>query len=259
MESILQNVILERASVRNFDKDKKVEKTILEKILLAGVRAPSAGNIQPRTIIHVEDKTIRESLFQLCERQAFMMDAPVWLVVCVDLHRHIKAARLTGVEYDFTGAVPFVLGVIDASLSLENMVLAAEAVGLGSVIVGSVIEHPEEVREILHLPDHCLAISILCVGYPKRRPLVKEKWSSSIIVPQDSYRDVELRDVAEYWKSSVAAGLRRSGKNPSDEEIDRVSAETNYGKTYASHYKEDFIRSSSENLMSYLKKHGFLK
>ena len=88
----LMNTILDRASIRNFDKEKNVSERILKKILLAGIRAPSAGNIQPRTFIVVKDQAVKERLYELCENQAFMKDAPVWIVVCVDIHRHLKAA-----------------------------------------------------------------------------------------------------------------------------------------------------------------------
>jgi len=167
--SHLLNIVLERTSIRNFDKGKKIPEEILKKILLAGIRAPSAGNIQPRTFIVINNEAVKECLYKLCENQVFMNTAPLWIVMCVDLHRHLKAAKLTGVEYDYTGVLPYTFGVLDAALSLENMVIAAEASGLGSVIIGSVIEHPEKVREILKLPRHCLALSILCIGYPKKK------------------------------------------------------------------------------------------
>jgi nitroreductase len=142
----LLDVILRRASVRNFERNKKISEEILKEILLAGVTAPSAGNIQPRTFIIVKDENVKGRLYELCEDQAFMKDAPVWIVVCLDLHRHLKAAKLTGVEYDYTGLLPYTFGVLDAALSLENMVIAAEASGLGSVIVGSLLSTQKKQR-----------------------------------------------------------------------------------------------------------------
>jgi nitroreductase len=142
----LLDVILRRASVRNFERNKKISEEILKEILLADVTAPSAGNIQPRTFIIVKDENVKGRLYELCEDQAFMKDAPVWIVVCLDLHRHLKAAKLTGVEYDYTGLLPYTFGVLDAALSLENMVIAAEASGLGSVIVGSLLSTQKKQR-----------------------------------------------------------------------------------------------------------------
>jgi nitroreductase len=255
----LLNPILERASVRNFDKDKKVSYIVLKKILLAGIRAPSAGNIQPRTFIVVNNEEVKEKLYELCENQEFMKDAPIWIVICVDLHRHLKAAKLTDVDYDFTGILPYTFGVLDAALSLENMVIAAEALGLGSVIIGSVIEHPEKVKEILKLQEHCLAISILCIGYPKRKPQRREKWNYNVIVCEDHYRDVTADDVSKYWRKFISNGLKRSGKRPTREEVEEICKERSYGVTYANHYKEEFVKTTNKKLMDYLRVQGLLK
>jgi len=257
--SSLLNLILDRTSVRNFDKGRKVKGRILKKVLLAGIRAPSAGNIQPRTLMVVNNDDVKERLYKLCENQAFMKDAPVWIVVCVDLHRHLKAAKLTGVDYDYTGVLPYTFGVLDAALSLENMVIAAEALGLGSVIIGSVIEHPERAKEILKLPEHCLALSILCVGYPKKKPERREKWDYNVIVCEDHYRDIDARDVSEYWKKFISSDLKRCGKEISGEDVEKISKERSYGKAYSSHYKEEFVKTTNERLMVFLKEQGLLK
>lgn len=251
--------ILERTSIRSYEKDKKIPEEFVKKILLAGIRAPSAGNIQPRTIIVVKEEVVKEQLYQLCEGQAFMKAAPLWIVMCVDLHRHLKAAELTGVKYDYTGVLPYTLGVLDASLSLENMVIAAEALGLGSVMIGSVIEHPEEASKILRLPEHCLAFCILCVGYAKRKFGTREKWDYRVIVCEDHYRDIDATDVAEYWKKFMLSDLKRGGKEISPEIIERICNEKNYGKTYASHYKEEFVSATNRKLMEFLKRQGLLK
>jgi len=255
----LLSSIFERASVRDFDKNRRVPKEDLRKILVAGIRAPSAGNIQPRTFIVVKDEKVKEKLYRLCENQAFMKDAPVWIVVCVDLHRHLKAAKLTGVDYDFTGILPYTFGVLDTALSLENMVIAAEALGLGSVIIGSVIEHPREVKEILKLPKHCLALSILCVGHPKRKPKRREKWSYKAIVCEDRYRDTNLGDVLDYWKRFILNDLKRGGKKPAEEDVEKICRERSYGIAYANHYKEDFVNATNKKLTDFLAEQCLLK
>jgi nitroreductase len=257
--SSMLDKILERTSIRSFEKDKKIPEEFEKKILLAGIRAPSAGNIQPRTIIVAKDEVVKDQLYQLCEGQAFMKAAPLWIVMCVDLHRHLKAAKLTGVKYDYTGILPYTLSVLDASLSLENMVIAAEAFGLGSVMIGSVIEHPEEARNILKLPEHCLAFCVLCVGYPKRKFGTREKWDYRVIVCEDHYKDIDATDVTEYWKKLMLNDLKRGGKEISPEIIERICNERNYGKSYASHYKEDFVSATNRKLNEFLKKQGLLK
>jgi hypothetical protein len=138
------------------------------------------------------------------------------------------------------------------------MVVAVEALGLGSVIIGSVIEHPEEAREILKLPDHCLALSILCVGYPKRKTGRRQKWDYDAIVCEDGYRDVREREVLNYWKTFVTNDLSRGRGRVSKERVKKFLKESSYGKMYSNHYKEDFVRATNRKLMEFLRKHWFL-
>jgi len=260
-DASLLDIIMERASVREFDKDRKVSEEVAEQILLAGISAPSAGNIQPRTFFIVENERVREQLYELCENQAFMKDASLWIVVCADVHRHLKAAKLTGVKYGYYGILPFTFSVLDAALSLENMVIAAEALGLGSVIIGSVIEHPEHVKRILKLPRHCLALSILCVGYPKKKPSRREKWSYDTIVCKNEYRDVNKKDVLKYWKRFILSDLKRLDKEASMAMVEKLLKEEgqgSYGTTYANHYKEEFIKNTNKKLTEFLRSQGFL-
>lgn len=225
----------------------------------AGIRAPSAGNIQPRTFVLVKNEAVKERLYELCEDQEFMKDAPMWIVICVDLNRHLKAARLTGVMYDYTGVLPYTFGVLDAALSLENMVVAAEAYGLGSVIIGSVIEHPKRVKEILKLPERCLALSLLCIGYPEKKSERREKWHYPAIVYEDHYGETDARDVSEYWKKYMSSDLRHSGKEVSEKELEKICAERSYGKTYSNHYTEEFVKTTNEKLLFFLEEQGMLK
>jgi nitroreductase len=254
----LLDLIFERTSIRDFDKDRNVPEEVLKKILVAGIRAPSAGNIQPRKIIVLKDQVLKERIYELCEEQAFMKDAPIWIVPCVDLHRHMTASKLTGFEYDYTGILPYTFGVLDTALSIENMVIAAETLGLGSVMIGSIIDHPVKVREILKLPEHCLALCVLCIGYPKKKLERMEKWGYDVIVCEDYYRDLKAEEVSEYWNSRLANDLRRSEKGL-HEEIKRVYAKGCYGSIYSSHYTEEYVKKTGAKLMDFLIEQGFLE
>jgi FMN reductase [NAD(P)H] len=251
--SMMLDTILQRTSVRRFDKNREIPEEVVKKILNAGIRAPSAGNIQPRTFIILKAQEVRDQVYELCEDQAFMKDAPLWIVVCVDIHRHLKAAELTGVHYDYTGILPYTMSVLDAALSLENLTLAAEALGLGSVMIGSIIEHPQKAKEILKLPEHCFAICILCIGYPIGKPRPRTKWDYDKIVCDDKYTDIELEDVLEYWRKVMFGDLERSGKEISPEIMEKVSKEKGYGRRYADHYTEEFVKNTNRKITDFLK------
>ena len=78
-------LLYERASCRQFS-DQKIEPEILKKILKAGIHAPTGGNLQPYSIIKIEDADTTHRLAEMCG-QKFIGEAPVNLLFCIDWHR----------------------------------------------------------------------------------------------------------------------------------------------------------------------------
>jgi hypothetical protein len=126
-------------------------------------------------------------------------------------------------------------------------------------MIGSVIEHPASVKEILKLPEHCLALYVLYIGYPKRRFAPREKWNYSVIVCKDRYKDIALDDVLDYWKKVLLNDLKRGGKVILPATLEKVAKERNYGKAYAGHYKEDFVKTTNKKLVEFLRKQELLR
>ena len=110
--------ILNRRSIREY-QDKEIPEDVLAKILEAGRQSPSAANRQPYHIVVVTDTKLRQELGGLLSR--FLKKAPVILVGCAN-----PKAMLTGKW-----------ATVDTTIALENMVLAAWSLGIGSCWVGS--------------------------------------------------------------------------------------------------------------------------
>jgi nitroreductase len=139
--------VQERKSIRAY-KDTSVPREKLERILEAGRLAPSARNIEPWHFIAVTNSEKRKALSKGLYAK-FVSQAPMVIVVLGDR----KASS------DWYA--------VDASLALENMVLAAVNEGLGTCIVGSFNE--KDVKETLKIPENFEVISMLTVGYAKEK------------------------------------------------------------------------------------------
>ena len=68
--------------------------------------------------------------------------------------------------------------VQDASAASENLLLAAQALGLGAVWTGvyPIDERVKEVQKILQLPEQIVPLNVIPIGYPAENPLPKDKW-----------------------------------------------------------------------------------
>jgi nitroreductase len=144
------NFIIKRRSIRSY-QDKAVEKEKIEILLKAAMAAPSACNAQPwEIIVSVESDTLMEI------REALPMaryNAPCAITICgnMNLCRDTKY-----------------MWVQDCSAAMENVLLAATAMGLGSLWVGVYGVDPfvKKITNILNLPEHVIPLGIAYVGYP---------------------------------------------------------------------------------------------
>lgn len=149
MEAI--EAIFKRRSIRKF-KDEDVDNEIIITLLKAATAAPTAANCQPWEFIVVNDY---EKLSELKEELKFARyNAPTAIVVCGNMKLAFK-----GLTQEFW--------VQDCSAAIENILIAATGLGLGSVWIG-VYPTPnvKSVKRVLNIPDYVTPLGIVYVGYP---------------------------------------------------------------------------------------------
>ena len=167
-------LLLERSSCRSF-LDKKVPDDVLKLVLEAGVHAPTAGNLQPYSIIKIEEDETKRKLAEMCG-QSFIGKAPLLLLFCLDFHRLERWARLEIAPFTATSSFRhFWVGIQDTVMCAQNMCTAADSVGLGSVYIGTVIDFPVEMQAMFSLPKHVFPVVLLCLGYPTKRMKPRSK------------------------------------------------------------------------------------
>ena len=146
-----------RRSIRRF-KDAPIPASLLSLLENSLLEAPSAGNLQSRRFYYVFRGETGRQLARAAYHQDFIQEAPLAVVCCANL----KIAS----QYGERGRSLYCLQ--DVAASIENLMLAAYALGLGTVWVGSFNE--KEVIRILNLPDHIRPVAIVPVGYPDENP-----------------------------------------------------------------------------------------
>lgn len=144
--------ILTRRSVRGFEK-KPIDDKLIGVILYAATHAPSAGNIQEWEFIVVKEDEQKKKLAKAALGQDFIAKAPIIIVVCANLAR-------VSLKYGKRGEVLY--AIQDTAFAIQNMMLAAHALGLGSCLVAF---DDDSVMEILELPDNIRPVAIMPIGY----------------------------------------------------------------------------------------------
>lgn len=149
------DVISTRRSVRKYEK-KEIPQEVLDQILEAGRQAPSAVNKQPIRFVVATDSELTKN-FSSALFNRFIKDSPLVIVGCADVK-----SMLTGKW-----------AVIDATIAIENMVIAAWSLGVGSCWIGAFDE--EKVKQLLNVPKQWKVVALVTFGYPAEQPKPKKK------------------------------------------------------------------------------------
>ena len=152
-------VIEERHSVRGFDAGREVPPEMVQRILEAAIRAPSAGNCQPWHFVVVRNEQTKDLLAVAAYEQWFIAEAPVVIVVCADPVRSASRYGSRGVQ---------LYCLQDTAAATEHILLAATALGLGACWVGAFDERAAS--KALGLPDSLRPVAIVPIGYPAAPP-----------------------------------------------------------------------------------------
>ncbi|AKB18299.1 MULTISPECIES: nitroreductase family protein [unclassified Methanosarcina] len=160
------DAILTRRSIRKYLPE-PVSRDMIEKILKAGMSAPSAGNEQPWHFIIIDRRDLLEKISEMHPYANMLKGAPAALLICAD--------RNTPKFKDFW--------VQDCSAASENMLLAAHALGLGAVWIGV---YPAEklitdIRELFKIPEHVTPFSIISIGHPAEEKPGEPRYEASRI------------------------------------------------------------------------------
>ena len=179
--------LMNRKSVRKYT-DRKLSTEELETIVRAGQQAPFASQLY--SVIYSTEGPI-----------AF--GAPIWFVICVDVYRLERFMKLRGWDIVTSDLTLLLLGMQDAAYMAENMVMAAESLGIGSCFLGAVSSSAariEALSERFGLPDRVLPMVELVMGYPDEDFPPRPRYPLAFTLFENRYPELSDDDVKEAMK-----------------------------------------------------------
>lgn len=166
---VMQN-ILSRKSVRTYT-DQPVSRAQIDTLLRAAMAAPTGRDMRPWKFIVVDDKEMLKTLAGRLPYAKMLPEAQAAVLICGDLS-----------VTDDKGN-PSTNWMFDCSAATENLLLAAESMGLGAVWT-AVYPYDERLRpvtEVMQLPDYIVPLNVIPIGYPKGNPQPKDKYDADNI------------------------------------------------------------------------------
>lgn len=192
-------VLLERGSCRSY-QNKKIPAQIMEQVLKAGIHAPTGGNLQPYSIIKIESRAANSRLAILCG-QPFVGQAPVNLLFCIDWRRLERWSKLSAAPFTANRSFRhFWISFQDTIISAQNICTAADALGLGGCYIGTVLEFFPTLKKMFKLPRGVFPVVLLCLGYPKTKPVLRKKLPVKVMVHFERYRDLSDQELVKAFE-----------------------------------------------------------
>ena len=235
--------LFHRKSVRVFT-DREIAPEDKALILSAATQAPTAGNQQLYTILHITDQALKEQLSETCDHQPFIATAKMVLIFCADCQKWYDAFLATGCQPRKPGVGDLMLAVSDTCIAAQNAVVAAQSLGIGSCYIGDVMENCEIHRKMLNLPEYVFPAAMMVFGYPTEQQLSRpkpERAAMKHIVHENGYRAMDNDELKSLF--SPKAGNK---------------GYTDWMRAFCNRkYNSDFSREMTRSVEEYLK--AFLK
>jgi nitroreductase len=206
---------LSHRSIREFS-EKAVSEEVVDTLLAVANRTASGTCLQQFSIIRVRDAAVKRRIALVCE-QDYVNRLPEFFIFVADCYRNSRIAR----EQGFFGEGicdmdRFFQAFTDACLAAQNLTTAIESLGMGAVYFGSILNDPQELIDILALPELTFPALGVGFGHPAQEPQLKPRLDVSLKVFENRYEvfDNYLNSIAGYDKEmQTYYDLREKGRH----------------------------------------------
>ncbi len=189
-----------RRSVRKYS-DREVSRELLDSILEAAMRAPTCGNMQLYSVVVTRSAEGKAALAPTHFNQPMVTGAPVVLTVCADFNRFTRWCELSDADPGYDNFLSFMSAVADATIFAQQIVAIAESEGLGTCYLGTVTYNADKISDVLGLPDLCVPVACIPLGWPAEEGVETERLPLRAVVHEERYRADSDEEIIELFKA----------------------------------------------------------
>jgi len=178
----ITETMLNRKSIRRY-RDEIPTDEVIKSIVRAGQQAPFVSQLY--------------SVLLSRKKDGIPFGAPLLFTICVDFHKlqlFMARRKWEIVSYDLA---MLLYGIQDASLMAENMVIAAESMGLGSCFLGGAPFKAVDIVEEYKLPERVFPLVQLVMGYPAESPPPRPRYPMEFVLFEDEYPEFSQEQIDE--------------------------------------------------------------
>ena len=246
----MTETLLRHRTIRKY-LAKDIPEEILNRILEAGCRASTTGNMQVYSVIVNRDVEMKKRLAGCHFNQPMVEQAPVVLTFCADFNRFNKWCRQNNADPGYDNFLSFFTAAIDALLVAQNVCIAAESVGLGICYLGTTTYLAGKIIDILELPKGVVPVTTVTIGWPAEDPALVDRLPLDAVIHQETYKDYSTEAIFRFYalKESLPENQKFVAEN-GKETLAQVFTDVRY--------KKEDNELFSGMLLDVLRQQGFL-
>ena len=190
-------------------KDQPLTEAEVATLMDVARHTATSSYLQSCTILHITDPQVREAIGTASGQPYVGGTKGDLFIFLADLYRNSRIRAEQGISSEALSSMNlFLTAAEDALLAAQNVVVAAESMGLGTVYLGSILADPRSVVQALKLPELTFPIVGLLVGHSDQEPGRKPRLPLSVMTARNTYPRVESyaelladydREVTEYY------------------------------------------------------------
>lgn len=221
--------LLNRRSIRAFAKE-SIPAEVVDTLESVAQHAASSQYLNDWSAIRITDAALKSELARI-GKQPYIADAPLLYVFVLDEHRNAQIAAAKGIDinadtFTLNGSYRFTQAQNDAVLALHAMETAAYSLGLGCVILGSLLNDVNALIDLLHLPEYTYPVLGLGIGKPAQDPALKPRLPKSVQFFTNAYpadHDGLLADIRDFDQKVHQYYDLRNTERPVDAFSDQIA------------------------------------
>lgn len=184
MDNDIIHAMMNRKSIRKYTKEMPTEE-VIQTVVRAGQQAPFASQL---------------CSLLLTRKKGVPFGAPLLFTICVDLHRMELIMSKRNWQRVTNDLSMLFFGIQDASLMAENMVMAAESLGMGSCFLGVAPYIADKIAKKYKLPPRVFPLVQLTMGYPAENPPPRPRYPISFTLFEDEYPEFSEAEIDQAMK-----------------------------------------------------------
>ncbi len=196
-------------SIRRY-RSQPVDAAFIDSLLAqAWAGTSSSGNLNMVSVVKTVDPARKAHLHTLHLQQPMVLQAPLVLTFCADSHRTRQWLAQRNARPGFADFYSWHVASFDAMLLSQTVALALESHGLGICYMGTTVRAMREIADFLQLPENCLPVTSLVVGWPDEAPAQRDRLPPPSWIHEEVYQRPTPESITTHFAERERRGRER--------------------------------------------------